>query len=416
MRILTITADYPPYHSGGYGIRIKNIMDGLFARGCEIIVLTTKEKGVKTEAAIELPYPVYRSLHHHYKTRSFPHEVLIDVQDVNTLNKTIRKFKPDLIYLGHIYPLTKQILPFLSTLDIPIVCDEGGNSLKGAWIEHGRWFRFTGDYQPRYPWLSKLKPIVIQAVKVLSRGRIKEEWGWPGNLSAIFNSKRNQSFVLGLGIPIQHSQVIYSGIDTRIFTFRPREALKKPLRIICPGRIESRKGQLDAIRLMGLLKNESICANLIIAGDVVSADYQQAILEEIRQKNLEERVQILPMISQEELAKLYHQACICFFTSYQELGLSRIPLEAMACGCVLLSYGNEGSDEIVQDGSNGFLIPEGDVNFAKETVKRLVNSPDLVAQVAQDARNYIENHHSMTAYVDQIETFLSDVLKVEVSP
>src|SRR5690606_29864011 len=130
-------------------------------------------------------------------------------------------------------------------------------------------------------------------------------------------------------------------IDTSVFTFHQRNGINEPLNIICPGRIEPRKGQIDAVRLVAMLNRQGISANLIIVGKVVSPDYMQEILGEIKYSNLEDQIQLSPMTSQEELAKLYHQTDICFFPSYQELGLSRVPLEAMACGCVLLSYGNE---------------------------------------------------------------------------
>lgn len=406
MRILTITADFPPYHGGGYGIRIKNIMDGLFARGYEISVLTTKATSRKLEESIENTYPIFRYLNNRYQAKFFPKEVFFDIRDLRTLDKAIRKFQPALIYLGHIYPLTKQLLPFLSNLDIPILCDEGGDSLKGAWTEHGRWFRFTGDYQAHFQWLNKLKPSFIQVVKFLSKERIKEEWAWPANLSVIFNSKRNQSFVLGLGIPARRSQVLYSGIDTEIFTFQKRNVLNEPLRIICPGRIEPRKGQLDAVRLLVLLKTQKIASRLVIVGEVVSQDYKQEILEEIKQNNLEEQIQLLPMISQEELAKRYHQADICFFSSYQESGLSRIPLEAMACGRIIISYGNEGSDEIIKNDVNGYCVEPGYIKKVAEIISALKVSPAKVQEICKNASNAIVETYALPAYIDKIESFI----------
>lgn len=408
MRIITISAVYPPYHSGGYGIRIKNIMDGLSARGHDISVLTTKATSRKLDESIENTYPIFRYLNNRYQAKFFPKEVLFDIRDVFTIDKTIRKFKPDLIYLGHIYPLTKQLLPFLSTLKIPILCDEGGNSLKGAWTERGRWFSFSGDYQARFQWLNKLKPLVIQAVKILSGGRIKEGWSWPTKLSVIFNSKMNQSFVLGLGMPVLRSEVIYSGIDTEIFTFQARDELKRPLRIICPGRVEPRKGQLDAVRLLAFLKSQEIDANLLIVGKVMSHDYKQQILDEIEQNNLEENAKLLPMVSQEELAKLYHQADICFFPSYQDSGLSRIPMEAMACGSIVVSYGNEGSDEIIKNDVNGYCAEPGDIKKVTEIIKALEASSAKVQEISTTARSEIIETYTLTAYIAKIETFINN--------
>lgn len=380
-------------------------MDGLASRGHKIQLLTTKARNIKRNEKDSSNYPVVRNLHNQYCVKLFPKEVWFDLLDTKLLQNTITEFQPDLIYLGHIYPLTKQLLPFLARTELPILYDEGGNGLKGAWTEQGRWFRFTGDYQPRFRWLSKLKPVVIQTVKFFSGGRIQEVWVWPGNMAVIFNSRKNQSYVLGLGVPIQRSRVIYSGIDTDVFTFQKREALHIPVSIICPGRIEPRKGQIDAVRLIALLNSQGISANLIIVGEVMSADYKRQILEEIKRSNLEEQIELLPMITQEDLAKLYHQADICFFSSYQESGLSRIPLEAMACGSIVISYGNEGSDEIIQNGVNGYCGEPGNIQKAEEIISALLASPAKVQNICTSALAPINETYALPAYIEEIEEF-----------
>jgi len=42
MRILAISAYYPPYCYGGFEIRVSNILDALAAHGHELCVLTTQ--------------------------------------------------------------------------------------------------------------------------------------------------------------------------------------------------------------------------------------------------------------------------------------------------------------------------------------------------------------------------------------
>jgi hypothetical protein len=41
MKILVITSGFPPYHFGGYEIRVKDILDKLAQRGHKIRVLTS---------------------------------------------------------------------------------------------------------------------------------------------------------------------------------------------------------------------------------------------------------------------------------------------------------------------------------------------------------------------------------------
>lgn len=405
-KILSISASYPPYHSGGYEIRIKNILDGLSDRGYEIKVLTTiPEKINRSKNTIE-KYPINRKLHDRRKAKFFPKEVWFDLLDTGLIEREIKQFKPDLLYLGHIYNLSKAILPFLAGLQTPVVFDEGGNVLKGAWTEHGRWFRFTGNYNSHFWLLRKIKPSVVDLVCKLSKGRIKKDWSWPQQMKIIFNSYRNQSFVASIGVPVHNSVVIHSGVDLKKFTFKIRNALNSPIRIIIPGRIEEGKGQIDGIRLLKLMRKQGIKAELTIIGAIGDRAYYQKLINEISSEKLLDVIKILSMHDHLELIRLYHQAEICFFPSYQEAGFSRIPLEAMACGCLLISYGKEGSDEIICNGRNGFLINAGDLNQIRNLLHNLTNQK--FREIIGCARELIENEYDLNNYIKRIEKNIID--------
>ena len=162
MKILTLTANYPPSHSGGYGLRVKNILDSLYARGHSITVLTTIPENEFAEKKETIHYPVIRKIHNRHIANFSPKEILFDLLDTRLLEEKIRTFDPDIIYLGHTYILSKALLPYLADHDIPILYDEGGDGLVEAWTEHGRWFRFTGDYRSRYALLNAIKPWIIR--------------------------------------------------------------------------------------------------------------------------------------------------------------------------------------------------------------------------------------------------------------
>lgn len=407
MKILTISAHFPPHHSGGYGIRVKDIMDGLAERGHEILVLTTKAKRPVRAREVNSNYPIERVLRNHSGIKRFLKELYFDVLDVGLMRRYINDFKPDLIYLGHIYPISKQLMPLLASMPIRILFDEGGNGLKGAWTDHGRWFRLLSDYKFKSKVINFFLPTIRRIILWVNNGKLIDKWSWPDNLSVIFNSKQNQSFVLGLEVPMLRSEVIYSGINTDRFTFRPRKGLSTPIRIICPGRIEPRKGQMDAVRLIAALRNEGIVAEMVLVGKVVSNEYERRKLKEIEELGLRGQIQTLSMASQDELVRLYHQADICFFPSYQESGLSRVPLEAMTCGCVVISYGNEGSDEIIKNGENGYLVSPGDIKNVKEVIDALKKSPVLVQETCSRAHKDVIESYSMPRYIDKVESFLT---------
>lgn len=411
MKILTITANYPPFHGGGYELRVKDIMDGLAARGHQITVVSTKPTQKLGSDQDQNIYPVKRILHNRLTAKFFPKEVLFDFLDTKILEKTIEEFKPDLVYLGHTYILSKALLPYLAGCSIPLVYDEGGNGLKGAWTERGRWYQFTGDYLSRYNILNWLKPLVIKLILKIGKGRIKPTWSWPKDMQVFFNSELNKQNALANGVQLQSPLVIRSGINLEHFQFKPRVALSDSLRIIIPGRIEARKGQLDGVRLLNKLKENRIDAELVIIGLCSSADYYQEMISEIDRYQLKDSLQFVPMMDHQDLVSQYHASDICFFSSYHRSGFSRIPLEAMASGCVVISYGYEGSDEIIRHGENGFLVHEGDISRIVDIIKQLKESESGVERILSNARQCIEKEHAMDCYIGQIENIITQLGK-----
>jgi len=410
-RIFVISAHYPPYHSGGYEIRVMNIMDELNNRGHNIQVLTTKPEKQNQHQNETSQYQVTRKLHNRNKSRFFPKEILFDLLDTKTLEREIKRFNPDIIYLGHIYPLSKTIFPYLADREIPLIFDEGGNGLKGVWTENGRWFKFSGNYRSQYKIINKIKPAVIKTVLKLGHGRIKETWAWPGDMRVFFNSELNKRNAASNGVPIYNAVVIHSGIEVRNFSFHPRETISNPIRIIIPGRVEVKKGQLDGVKLIQAFEGESIDAEIVIIGPRSSDGYYGVLVSEVEKAQINEKVKLFTMVHHTELIDLYHQSDICFFPSYHQSGFSRIPLEAMACGCITISYGNEGSDEVIRHGENGFLVKPGDYRHIVEIITDLLNSQTKYRSVVKHARHEIETNYSLNKYIDQIEYVINHAVE-----
>lgn len=406
MRILAITSNHPPFHSGGYELRVKDVMDGLAARGHQILVLSTKASPGFRKSPELSAYPVKRLLHNRYTARFFPKEVLFDLIDTKTVEKFIKEFHPDVIYLGHTYILSKAILPYFADQSLPIVYDEGGTCLKGAWTERGRWFNFTGDYQPRWAFLNKLKPFVTKLVLLLGKGRIQAHWRWPQEMKVFFNSQSSLNHSLGFGVPVENADVIHSGIVLEKFPFKPKARMEEPVKIICPGRLEPRKGLLDAIKLISRLNVEGVQVKLTLVGETPSKSYLEQLKGKIASQGLEESVSILGMVGQDELSELYQQSDICFFTSHQSAGFSRTPLEAMASGCVVISYGCEGSSEILADSLIGFVIEPGNFERTVETINTLLAHPVKYENIVNDARSLVEKKYTFETYIDSIEKFV----------
>ena len=205
--------------------------------------------------------------------------------------------------------------------------------------------------------------------------------------------------------------MIHSAIDIQKFHFKPRANLNKPLKIIHPGRIEPRKGQLDAVRLLAELNQAGIDARLLIVGEKWIDKYTNEVEHLISDLHLAEKIQVHPMVSQEELVSFYHQSDICFFPSYQEIGFSRTPIEAMACGCIVISYGNEGSDEIIENEKNGFLVTPGNYPEITGIISELMEKSEKFTVLVNAARQQVVEICSMSNYVDRIENIFTAIVE-----
>ncbi len=429
MKVLAISAFYPPYDYGGYENRVCNILDELHKRGQKLIVLTTRPDSNKRAGQLAFAYPVLRRIHWLGRKRSFPQKLTLnkvthslgvglvfiqqiwhDILDLRFVANQIRVQKPDLIYLGHIIPFTRTLMPFLSQYSIPIVVDEGGKSIKFTFEEPGLWFRFQTEFQPKSTCLKWLKKVFNSFVFFLSGGRLKQKWSWPQNLSTFINSNLNLCNLLEANPPIARFQVIHSGLDLDLFTFARKKEFGCPLTILLPARIEPQKGQTDALRLVVALKKKGIESKVTIVGDPWNREYLDLIKEEIKGLVIEDSVAVLPMAGKEALVDLYQQSDICFFSSHYHSGFSRIPLEALACGSVLFTYGNEGSDEIIEDKKNGFIFQEQDYEGMVCRIEQLISNPSEVSHLIKQARSQMESEFSMTSYVDKIENFMETVL------
>ncbi len=403
MKILAITASYPPHHAGGYELRCRNVIEGLRIRGHDIRLITThcpeKNCNLHTE---ELA--TFRYLHEKSQATSFFNRIQSDLLDLKFIDHLFTCIEPDIIYLSHLGDLSNAIVPYISRKEIPAVLDDGGlGSVLIARSFRKMLYFNKGENDTRTR--RNLKKFFLLLINWFSKGLINSVNTWPNNLSVIYNSLASKRYAEMNNIHTSNAGLIYSGIDLSTFIFKPRPKLNNPIQIIVPGRICREKGTKDAVKLMSLLKDFQIPAKLTIVGKIGSIEYYEEMRNEIKSENLD-NILVLDMIDQDKLTSLYLQSDICFFPSYQKYGLSRTPLEAMACGCVLITYGNEGSDEIVQHRVTGYVIPEGDIYLVAKTIKEQLLQSDDAYSMTLRARSLVENRHSLDQYIDQIENYL----------
>ncbi|PMH74636.1 glycosyltransferase [Vibrio cyclitrophicus] len=86
-----------------------------------------------------------------------------------------------------------------------------------------------------------------------------------------------------------------------------------------------------------------------------------------------------------------------FFVTSERESFSMVILEAMACGCVVISYDcPTGPRELIDDGVNGFLVKANDVSGLVDCYTRLLDNVELCQSISDSARatalNYLESN------------------------
>ncbi len=97
------------------------------------------------------------------------------------------------------------------------------------------------------------------------------------------------------------------------------------------------------------------------------------------------------------------------FPSYRE-GFPNVVLQAGAMGLPQIVTNINGSNEIIENGVNGLIIPPKDIEALYLAMAKMVESPEMVESMAKCARGKIQNRYEQRAV---LEALLNEYKKIE---
>jgi len=185
------------------------------------------------------------------------------------------------------------------------------------------------------------------------------------------------------GIPRRSIRIIYNGVDSVRLTPSHPERSATPL-FSYLGRLKKYKRVDIVIRAFAGLAIPA--GQLEIAG---VGDYRASLERLVESLGLARRVRFMGFVSEEEKLRLLRRSWASLLASPKEgWGISN--LEAAACGTPVIAANSAGVRESVIDGKTGFLVPPDDPVAMSGAMKRLVDSPVLVAELGESARRFAE--------------------------
>jgi len=187
-----------------------------------------------------------------------------------------------------------------------------------------------------------------------------------------------------LGIPEERIAVIHEGIDRKIFKPIPHRPMPYPY-ILYVGSEHPRKNLSTLLKAFSRLKQESDFKDLKLVkvgkaggGEV---DFRKETLWTIETLNLRNEVIFTEYVSNEELGAYYSNAECFVFPSLCE-GFGFPPLEAMSCGCPVISSNVSSLPEVV--GEAAIQVNPRDIDELVKAVQEVLTNKDLRKKVIQE--------------------------------
>jgi glycosyltransferase involved in cell wall biosynthesis len=144
---------------------------------------------------------------------------------------------------------------------------------------------------------------------------------------------------------------------------------------------------------------------VVIAGDGPERENLERLAISL---GIAERVKFLGWLS--SMDSFYESMDVFLFNSDAD-ALPRTPLETMGFGIPVVAssvYG--GLNEIIQNGINGFITTEHNIEMLSQYIIQLIESESLRNKIISNAINYVQENHSIKKYVSSYENLFSKLL------
>lgn len=198
------------------------------------------------------------------------------------------------------------------------------------------------------------------------------------------------------GVNPSRIHVIPNGVDTVKFPYQlPQALVDRELSMLYSGTLASWQGVTTAIDALSLFRREAP-ARLTIAGSG-RPDQSRRLMEFAKNLGVDDSVKIVGAVSQQELARLHHQADVVIvplMPNDRNLIQGCCPLkllEAMASGTPVIASDLPVVREIANDGIEALLVKPGSAKSVKDAIQKLRDDSCLAARLSFAARKRIES-------------------------
>ncbi|NNM55433.1 MAG: glycosyltransferase family 4 protein [Spirochaetales bacterium] len=265
-------------------------------------------------------------------------------------------------------------------------------------------------------WAKKNIPQVTTFHSVKRNAGRSTVWGWKltdrrvAHRTGVSQASLDSFYADGF-LRSPHS-VIYNPVDTaRLKPRRTRDQVLaswgwgNDVKLLCAvGRLVPVKGHAELLTAFAQLVHEDASLRLVIAGD---GPLQESLNLQISTLGLQGKAVLAG--GWDGVGDLYRSSEALVFPSHWE-GLGLVPLEALACGCPVVSSRLPAVSEFLEEGVNGnFFTPQDSTSIVQALRGVLENAP-AARERAQQGAEMVQERFSPSIIASQYLTLYRKVL------
>ncbi len=364
MKILFINYEFPPLGGGG-GTTSKYLAKALVEQGQEVKVLTAGFKNLSQKEVVD-GYEIIRvKCKRKIESQCSQREMFSFVFNaIRPMLEIIDNWKPDIVHIFFALPTGPLGYIAKKFRNVPYII-----YLLGADV--------PGFLANEMDWEHKLLNGVSQQIWSKANGVVANSYG----LAKLGNKTFSD-------IPIK---VITNGINLNDFNKARNNKIDGKLNLLFIGRLVPQKGLLTLLKSIDILVNKKAQKNIKLK--VIGEGSERKIAEQyIINKKIKGNIEFLGWVKLEELNNFYNSVDIFVLPSTFE-GMPSVVLQAMACGLPVVSTKVFGSEDLIKDGQNGYLVDIGDFNMIAEKIYYLFNNKNRIIQMGDESLRIVQEYN-----------------------
>lgn len=378
MKMMVISALYPPYIMGGAERSAASLAEGLAERGHEITVITLTPADMPVPTKVENGITIhYLPLHNSYWPYNVPKQEKADskwqrllwhVRDINngSMVKQVMAIadavQPQVVLTHNLQGFSTGIWPALQAKNIPIlhtlhdyalICPRTSlfKNGKNCGLNNARCTDCTLLTMPRQAHTKAIAAVV-----------------------GVSQATLNMHYEHGLFADIP-AKAILNSVRVGVYPkARTRDTKDARVSFGFLGRVDAPKGFETLLQaLSGLPKDQ---ARLVVAGKA-----EDAFLAQMQQMYDLSNVEFLGFCQPQDL---FNQIDVLTFPSIWKEPLGNGVFEAYFQGLPVIGSDKGGIPEMIDEGKTGFVFPAGDAEALRKLMQTFINQPNLGAAMQAD--------------------------------